>query len=84
MKDLIIKSSVLKKELSIWLLLFGIAFLINIYAIIVHSAKWIELLTQLHVVFIVSAFLYFLTLLIRTILYGIRQLLTFMKSKKTV
>lgn len=75
MKDLVIKSSVVKKELKIWLILFIAAFLINIYAIIDHSGEWIELITQLHIVILLTMIIYSFIGVIRGIFYGISNLL---------
>jgi len=81
MKDLIIKASVLKKELKLWIILLIGAFFVNVYAIIVHSGGWVEMITQLHVVIILSLVLYLLTVIFRLIKYISRRMLKVISSK---
>ena len=65
MKDIIIPSSRIIKELY-WLLAgFALAVIFNIYSIIRYDTAWKELLTQVHVVIILSFIFYFLILLVR-------------------
>jgi hypothetical protein len=47
MKEIIITSKRLKKELYFWLAAFGIAFILNVYSILKYHTRWIELFTQL-------------------------------------
>jgi len=67
MKDITITSSRIKKELYIFLILFFIAFLMNVYAIIVYGGAWAELFTQLHFVLVLALIFYLLVVLTRTI-----------------
>jgi len=73
MKDIIIKSSTVKKEGSILAFLFSLAVIINLISIILYDGLWHELITQLPAVFILSFVLYILVLLIRLIIFGIRK-----------
>lgn len=73
MKDIIIKSSTVKKEGSILAFLFGLAVLINLISIIMYDGLWHELITQLPVVLVLTLVLYVLLLFIRFILFGIRK-----------
>ena len=58
MKDITIKGSVLKKELTVWLICFAIANLVNIYAIISRDTQWKELITMMHIVILLSVLFY--------------------------
>jgi len=73
MNDIIIKRSVLRRELRLWLILLLCAIGINIYAIIIHEGHWIELITQFHIVFILSIFFYVIIALPRGIYYLIKM-----------
>ncbi len=65
MKDIRIKGTRIRKELKIWAALIFTAFLINLYAILIHDGEWIELVTQLHIVLMLSFILYLLIVLLR-------------------
>ncbi|MEX0686112.1 MAG: hypothetical protein WD098_08905 [Balneolales bacterium] len=65
MKDLIITQSHLAKEMKYVIAFLVIGFLMNVYAIISYDGQWQELFTQLHVVFVLSLVLYFITGLVR-------------------
>ncbi|AQQ08919.1 hypothetical protein L21SP3_00712 [Sedimentisphaera cyanobacteriorum] len=74
MKDLVISAKTIKKELLIWLLCFLAAFGMNVYSIIkFDNTSFIELITQLHIVVILSfvffALLYLLRLIFRLAAY---------------
>jgi hypothetical protein len=70
MKDIVIKERVVKRELILLLGMFVVAFLMNIYAIIVHDGNWSELVSQLHIVGLLTLFFYVLVLLIRLLYLG--------------
>lgn len=73
MKDITITASQLKRELIVYLAFFGFAFILNIYAIIVHNGAWSELFSQLHIVLMLSVFFYVLVGLIRIIVHLVRR-----------
>jgi ABC-type Na+ efflux pump permease subunit len=62
-----------RREFIIWLIAFLFSNLLNAYGIIHYKTSWIELLTQLGYVFILSLLLYFLVALIRLIVDIIRK-----------
>ena len=65
MKDILISTSRIKKELT-WLIgsfIFSIIF--NVYSIIRYDTAWKELFTQIHVLLILTLLVYFLLLLLR-------------------
>ncbi|EKJ90459.1 hypothetical protein QR305_00711 [Bacteroides finegoldii] len=60
MKDIIITPKKLKRERNIYLLSFILAFIINIIAVIVYTRPWIELISQIGYVIVISFLIYFL------------------------
>ena len=68
MKDIIITSKKLKQERNIYLLSFLIAFIINVLAIIVYSRPWIEIISQIGYVIVISFFIYLILWIPRGIL----------------
>ena len=60
MKDIIITSQKLKRERNIYLLSFILAFIVNVIAIIVYSRPWIEVISQIGYVIVISFLIYFL------------------------
>ena len=58
MKDIIITSKKLKQERNIYLLSFLLAFIINVIAIIIYSRPWIEIISQIGYVIVISFFIY--------------------------
>ena len=65
MKDILVTSSQIKRELK-WLLgILVISILFNIFSIIKYNTAWRELVTQLHIVLFLTLILYFLILLLR-------------------
>jgi len=68
MKDLVIKGKWIRRELIILSILLLIAVIINIIGIVQHNTKWIELLSQLHVVVLLTIILYVLLWVIRLII----------------
>jgi len=79
MKDLVIKGKWLRRELVILAVLFLAAIITNVIGIVKHDTRWIEMLSQLHVVLILTLILYVLLWLVRLIIYAI--MLPFRKKK---
>lgn len=80
MKEIIISSGRIKKEILTWCICFVIANLINLYAILAYNGtSMFELITSLGYVVIASLFIYFLWTFLRIIFWGIKSLL---KRKK--
>ncbi len=75
MKDIIISSQRIKKELLIMSVCFVIAFLINVGSIIAFKTPWYETFTQIGYVVIITFVLYLLILFVRFIILAIRRLL---------
>lgn len=74
MNDIIIKGHILKRELTVLLICFLIAFIANIYAIIAYNTPWSELISSLGFVCIVTFILYLIIGLIRLIIKGVQKL----------
>ena len=68
MKDIIITSKKLKQERNIYLLSFLLAFIINVIAIIIYSRPWIEIISQIGYVIVISFFIYLILWIPRGIL----------------
>ncbi len=62
-----------RREFIIWLIIFILSNLLNAYSIIHYKTKWIELITQLGYVFVLSLLVYFLVALIRLIITLVRN-----------
>ena len=82
MKDIIIKAEVVKRELIILLSAFVLSFFMNVYAIIAYSGQLLELVTQFHIVVLLTLFFYILVLVVRLIYWGLKALWAVVFSKK--
>ena len=74
MKDIIITSKRLKQERNIFLLSFLLAFIINVIAIIIYSRPWIEIISQIGYVIVISFFIYLILWIPRGILIFLSHL----------
>jgi hypothetical protein len=81
-KDTVITSRQKKLELTIYLLCFTGAVIFNIIGIIKYSTPAKEIYTQLHIVFLVSVFIYLLTIILRLLYFGIRKLILLGSRKR--
>ncbi len=79
MKDLVIKGKWIRRELIILAVLFLVAIITNIIGIIKHDTRWIEIISQIHVVLILTLVLYVFLWLVRLIIYAV--ILPFKKKK---
>ncbi len=75
MNDIILKGASLKRELSILLVSFIVAFGVNVYAIIVYKTGWGEVLTALGFVAILTVIFYVIVGLVRLLIKGIKALI---------
>jgi len=73
MKNIHIKSSMIKKELIVFLASIGFAFLLNVYSILRYKTLWTELYSQLGWVLVIGFFIYLVILLIRVLIKTIRS-----------
>lgn len=74
MKDIIISSKQLKKELRIIAICFIVAFLINIAAVIKYKTPWTEIFSQIGYVIVITFILYFVVVLVRLLVRLILKL----------
>jgi len=80
MKDIVIPSGVVKRELLILLVSFVSAFLLNIFSIIKYKTAWGEIFSQLHVVLVLTVVIYILVALFRWLFSSLFRL--FAKKQK--
>ncbi len=73
MKDLIIKGSVIKREIYILIGCFIVALVLNIYSIAKFKTDWSELIGQLHIVILFALFIYIIVFLILWAARGIQK-----------
>jgi hypothetical protein len=74
MKDTVITAAQKKKEIIILASCFAIAVILNIIGILKYNTPWKELVTQLHVVLLVTAVLYAIQWFFRGLYLGVRYL----------
>ena len=74
MKDTIITARRKRIELLTWLACFGIAFALNVYAVIYYHGKATELLTSLFYVVSFATLLYLAWTAVRLAWWGLRRL----------
>ena len=74
MKDILITSARLKKELRILLYCFVLSFLINISAIIMYKTPWFEAFTQIGYVIVITLILYFLIVFFRILFVFLKKI----------
>ncbi|RNC65646.1 hypothetical protein D7D25_05715 [Proteiniphilum sp. X52] len=67
MQDIIITSKRIRKEITILLVCFITAFIINVVAIAVYKTSWIEVVTQIGYVIVITIFLYLIVAVFRFI-----------------
>ncbi len=80
MKDTTIRASVKKRELKLLVISLIIAFLLNVFSIIIFNTKWIELLTTFHITILLTVVIYGLSIVLRGIYYFFMRLLKKIKS----
>ncbi len=74
MKDTVISARVKRREITIWLVCFAVANIVNWAAIIRFSTPWYEVFTQLGYVTVTSLLLYGLVMLLRIAWYVLRRI----------
>ncbi|MBN2261633.1 MAG: hypothetical protein JW735_01905 [Prolixibacteraceae bacterium] len=73
MKNIVITSKIIKRELLIWAAMIVFAQIANLYAIIKFDTSFSELYSQLGYVFALSIVLYVLVLLLRLLFSFIKK-----------
>ena len=81
MKDTLITAHRKKVELLTWLVCFGLANLLNLYAIIAYKTSFLEVLTSFFYVIMFSCVLYVIWSVLRLVIYGVRTFLVFLKNR---
>lgn len=73
MKEIVITAKRLRQERGFALLSFGLAFLLNVVAVVRFDRPWIELLSQIGYVVVLSAVIYLLLWIPRLLVAGVRR-----------
>lgn len=74
MKDTIITAARKRREILILIFSFIFAFLLNVFAVIKYKNPVSELITQLHVVLLISLVLYAVLLFLRLLWWALAKL----------
>ena len=74
MKDIIITSQKIRRERNIYIVCFIVSFIINIVAVCIYTRPWVELLSQIGYVFVISIFIYLVIWIPRILFRGIMRL----------
>ncbi|MPN30401.1 hypothetical protein SDC9_177872 [bioreactor metagenome] len=82
MKDIVITSKRIKKETLILLFCFITAFLINVATIIIYKTPWIEVVTQIGYVIVITIVLYVIVALLRILSWWLLKLFEIIKNRK--
>jgi hypothetical protein len=73
-KDTTITAAIKKRELIIFVISFAAAYILNVIGIIQHKSPARELITQLHVVLLVTLVIYGIIVMFRVFYYLISRL----------
>lgn len=74
MKDIIITQKRKRKEITILLSCFIVAFFINVVAIIIYKTPWYEIFTQLGYVLAIALVLFLIVTLVRVLIWTVKRL----------
>lgn len=74
MKDIVLSVKRQKTEIKIFCVCIVLAYLMNIVSIIAYGTSWSELWTQLPWMLLITCGFYGLSVVLRLLYYGIRQL----------
>jgi hypothetical protein len=69
MKETVITPGMKRRELMIFLVCFLIAFVLNVVGIIKYNSPAVELISQLHIVLLVSIVIYLLAAIFRGLFF---------------
>lgn len=73
MEDVTSRGKRIKKEFIILMICLLLAFGINIYFIIIHQTRWVELWTYLPTVILLGIMIYLLLAAVRSLIYIVRM-----------
>ena len=74
MRDIVIKSNIVERELFILLGCTIAAFLVSIYALINYNANWIEFFTTIHYTLLLALVFYLIAGIFRLMIIGVMRL----------
>lgn len=75
MKDIVITSKIIRRELRVWLACFAFAFLLNVVAIVMFNTSWVEAFSQIGYVVVISIVCYAIVAFFRLLVYWVRKAL---------
>lgn len=73
MKDIVVTASRLRRERNFYLVSFGLAFLLNLFAVVRFDRPWTELFSQIGYVVAISVVLYLVLWIPRLVVAGVRR-----------
>jgi hypothetical protein len=80
MKDIQIKGETIKREIIILLVLFSVAFLLNIFSIAIYKTSWSELYKEFYIVIILTFVLYVIIWPVRLLAALLKQFIERVKK----
>ncbi|TCO07776.1 hypothetical protein EV194_107160 [Natronoflexus pectinivorans] len=83
MRDIIISGKRIKTELYFLLIVWGVANLINAFAIWKYETSWVEMITFQPLILMLTFFFYLLTVVIRVFISLVSFLVSRVKPKNT-
>ncbi len=75
MKDIVIPSRTIRRELLAALACFLTSFLVNVGAVIAYHKNWTEIFTQIGYVVVISVFFYVILWVIRILILIIKKII---------
>ncbi|MDR1744053.1 MAG: hypothetical protein LBR48_09620 [Dysgonamonadaceae bacterium] len=75
MKDIVITSKMINREMRIWLICFLLAFLLNVVAVCIYKTSWVEIFSQIGYVVVISIVFYAILAFFRLVAYGLSKAL---------
>lgn len=74
MRDIVLSVKRQKREIKIFCVCIGLAYVMNILSILIYGTSWSELWTQAFWMLIISCGFYALSVALRLLYFGVRQL----------
>ncbi|MCQ2149697.1 MAG: hypothetical protein MJY45_05010 [Bacteroidales bacterium] len=74
-KDSVITAKFKKRELTIALVCFGLAFIVNVCCVIAYSCPWVEIFTQIGFVIVFALIFYALCIVARLLALAVTRLI---------
>lgn len=75
MKDIVIPSRIIRRELLVVLACFLTSFLVNVGAVVAYHKSWTEIFSQIGYVVVISVFFYVILWIIRILFLIIKKII---------